>query len=550
MSSISPNLPDICPTCGSLTKTTFSDHPPSSRVSELLRCNDPPSDSELFDFQGIIKSGSGRIADLDKKIACAKKHLTGLIQERNVLAANIGDAKTLSSPIRRLPSDVLRYIALATIPSRYQVMNFPFLQPGSSNSLDSRESPWTLTQVSHTWRLIIVSTPEVWSSMSMVIKHDERPTTVAHQMFMTGLRLERSKLLPLTLSVSVSPKADISNHPLLLLISTRSSLIRNLCIEASLISYPAFSWWRGRLDQLYRLTLMDKAPLSWEPQSSGSKKSVIDAFEYAPQLKLITVQGFHSSVRFPWTQITHLTLIVTIGWKDVENIRQFHNLIDLHIMYPGNTPSVPAGHRVVSLPALTSLTLRYPYHRPDPLPPSYHGSDPIFSLISIPNLKHLRLIYWAGFIIFPSIPMSNTITALRIELDTLGSTMLFPQKGLSALLESVPNLRDLVISPSSMDPFIYGASLLVLLLMDIPLHHLRTLNLCGSTLQGPMPLRINCMHKFVEMVEAHRQGSSGERAQMETVYLRSPLALDPIYAQRWQSLINGGLKVVYRHPEL
>ncbi|KAK0221277.1 hypothetical protein IW262DRAFT_1493150 [Armillaria fumosa] len=129
MLSISPNLPDTCPTCGSLTKTTFSDHPRSSRVSELLRCNDPPSDSELSDFQSIVKSGSGHIADLDKKIACAKKHLTALIQERNVLAANIGDARTLSSPIRRLPSDVLRDIALATIPSRYQVMNFHFQKP-------------------------------------------------------------------------------------------------------------------------------------------------------------------------------------------------------------------------------------------------------------------------------------------------------------------------------------------------------------------------------------------------------------------------------------
>ncbi|SJL16985.1 uncharacterized protein ARMOST_20523 [Armillaria ostoyae] len=543
MSSIPPDLPNPCPTCGSLTKTTFSDHSRSSRVSELLQCNDPPSDSELSDFQNVTKSGPGRIADLDEKITRAKEHLTALIHERNVLEANIGDARTLSSPIRRLPSDVLRDIALATIPSPYEVMNFPVLRTGSANDLDSRESPWTLAQVSQRWRLTIVSAPELWSSMSLVITHDQKPATVTHQMFMTGLRLERSKCLPLTVSISVYPEADISNHPLLLLISTRSSLLRSLRIEASLISYPAFSWWRGRLDQLYRLTLMAVAPLSRVPQPSGSIKSVIDAFEYAPQLKMITVDDFHSSFRYPKTQITHLTLL-TIDWKDVENLRQFHNLNNLHIMYSRSIPPVPAGHRVISLPVLTSLTLMYLYDRPHQLPPSHLESDPIFSLISIPNLTHLRLVYSTGFIVCPSIPIPNAITALRLELDIRDHTMSFSQKELTVLLESIPNLRDLVISSSSMAPFVCDASLFVLLLGDIPLHHLRTLDFRGSTLQGWM-FGISCMQKFVEMVEAHRQGNSGEMDQMETVYLCYPLTLDRIYARRWRSLIDGGLKVVY-----
>ncbi|KAK0187493.1 hypothetical protein F5146DRAFT_1206248 [Armillaria mellea] len=161
MSDIPPDLPNPCPTCGSLANTTFSNYSRSSRVSELLRCNDTPSDIELSDFQNVVKSGPGHIADLDENIARAKKHLTALIHERNMLEANIGDAKTLSSPIRRLPSDVLRDIALETIPSRYQVMNFSERQPGRSKSLDSRESPWTLAQVSHRWRLIIVNAPEI-----------------------------------------------------------------------------------------------------------------------------------------------------------------------------------------------------------------------------------------------------------------------------------------------------------------------------------------------------------------------------------------------------
>ncbi|SJL16986.1 uncharacterized protein ARMOST_20524 [Armillaria ostoyae] len=556
MSSIPPDLPNPCPTCGSLTKTTFSDHSRSSRVSELLRCNDPPSDSELSDFQNIAKSGPGHIADFDEKIARAKEHLTALIQERNVLEANIGDARTLSSPIRRLPADVLRDIALATIPSPYEVMNSSVLRTGSTNSLDSRESPWTLAQVSHRWRLTIVSAPEVWSSMSLVMKHDDKPATVARQMFMTGLRLERSKSLPLTVSLSGFSDADISNHPLLFLISTRSSSIRTLRIQTPFISYPAFSWWRGRLDQLHDLILIDPTPLGSRPHSSGGTKNVFDAFEYAPQLKTIalwTFNGFHLSFRFPRNQITHLDLSI-IDWKDADILGQLNNIKSLRIAYGRSSLTIPASHKVISLPALTSLTLTYRYGRTDPLSPLHPQSDPIFSLLSIPNVTRLWLVYCKGFNVFPTIPMPNAIRALDIEFSA-GTDMLAPSlesedkdmiSKLLTLLESVTNLHDLVISSPSTTPSgsLYDVSLLVLILSRIPLRHLRTLDLRGST------LRLSSMHvKLIEMIRARREGNNGERAQIETVYLRSPLTLDPIYARRWQFLIDGGLEVVYGRPE-
>ncbi|PBK84943.1 hypothetical protein ARMGADRAFT_1169749 [Armillaria gallica] len=556
MSSMTTNLPNACSTCGSLTNPAFSDHSRSSRVSEMLRCNDPPSDSELSDFQNIAKSGPGRVADLDGKIARAREHLTALIQERNVLEANIGDARTLSSPIRRLPADVLRDIALATIPSPYEVMNSSVLRTGSANSLDSRESPWTLAQVSHRWRSTIVSAPEVWSSMSLVMKHDDKLATVARQMFMTGLRLERSKCLPLTVALSGFSDADISNHPLLFLISTRSSLIRNLRIQTSLISYPAFSWWRGRLDQLYDLTLVDLTPVGSRTQSSGGTKNVIDAFEYAPQLETIslwTVNGFHSSFRFPRNQITHLDLAIT-DWKDADILGQLSTIMSLRVAYGRSSLAIPESRRVISLPALTSLTLTYQYRRTDPLSPLHPQSDPIFSLLSIPNVTYLWLVYCKGFNVFPTIPVPNVIRALDIEFSA-GTDMLAPSLEsedkdmiykLSTLLESVTNLCDLVISSPSTTPSgsLYDVSLLVSILSRVSVRHLRTLDLRGST------LRLSGIHvDLVEMIRARRQRNSGGRAQIEAVYLRFPLTLDPIYARRWQFLIDGGLKVVYGRPE-
>ncbi|KAK0477492.1 hypothetical protein EDD18DRAFT_1378218 [Armillaria luteobubalina] len=551
MSPTPPNLSNTCPTCGSLTKTTFSVHSRSSRISELLGCNDPPSDNELSDFQNFVKSGPGRIADLNEKIARANEHLAALIDERRILEANIEDARTLSSPIRRVPSDILRGIAFEAIPSQYDVLNPIHTLKDSANSLDSRKSPWTLAQVSHRWRLPIMSAPEMWSSMSLVIKHDEKPVTVVRQMFMTGLRLERSKLFPLTVSLSSSSEADISNHPLLFLISTRSSFIRNLRIQTSLVSYQAFSWWRGRLDQLRRLTLIAPAPHISESQSSGGVESAIDAFEFAPKLKSLTLQpllsrdSFNLAVRVPNTQICHLDFAI-IDWKDLGILRQFRNLNSLHIIYGKNfLPLVPADHKIISLPVLTSITLAYNYGKSGlliPLTSMFVERDPIFSLLSIPNLARLRLIYGRGFIKIPTILTPNALTMLIFE--CAGDGIRPVPRTLSTLLESITNLRDLVISSSSTSELAYDVSLLFLsILAHISLPHIRTLDFRGSTLR---PID---MYKFVEMVEANRQGSSQERAQMETVYLHSPLTLDPVYARRWKTLIDGGLKVVYGRPE-
>ncbi|KAK0471882.1 hypothetical protein IW261DRAFT_1510739 [Armillaria novae-zelandiae] len=546
---MSPNLSNTCPTCGCLTETTVSAHSRSSRISELLRCNDPPSDSELSDFQNVVKSGPGRIADLDEKITRANEHLSTLIHERRVLEANIEDARMLSFPMRRIPSDVLRAIALEAIPSPYEILNPIQALEDSANSLDSRESPWTLAQVSHTWRSTIIDAPEMWSSMSLVIKHNEEPATVARQMFMTGLRLERSKFFPLSISLSSSPDAYISNHPLLFIISTRSSFIRNLRIQASLISYKAFSWWRGRLDQLHHLTLISPAPNASVSQSSGGVESAIDVFEFAPELKVVTLRPlisgdrFELDVRLPTTQLIHLDLEI-FDWKDIELLRKSRNLKSLHIRYSRKLLLKPQNHKIISLPVLTSLTLKY-NSTSDWHSSQYPESDPIFSLLFIPDITRLRLVYSRAVTILPTILLPNAITALIIEF-----TVSHLLKGLQTLLQSVPNLRDLVILPSLMSPLVVDAPLLILLLMDIPLHHLRTLDLRGLILEGLMSKRFHCMHEFVEMVEAHREGDNGERDQMETVYLRSPLALDFNYAQRWKSLIDGGLKVVYGYPEL
>ncbi|KAK0471884.1 hypothetical protein IW261DRAFT_830419 [Armillaria novae-zelandiae] len=170
---MSPNiatLSDICSTCArSIMQGTSSGDVPSPRISESLRSNDVPSDSEFSKFRDTLKQGPTRIAKLDQKIARTKAFLDALYNDRDLVKANIADAKVLSTLVRRLPADILHSIAFETIPSPSEIMS---TGPYWYDSLDTRKPLWILSQVCRNWRLTIVSSSALWSSISLRIRHN------------------------------------------------------------------------------------------------------------------------------------------------------------------------------------------------------------------------------------------------------------------------------------------------------------------------------------------------------------------------------------------
>ncbi len=300
-----------CPLCGPVERQAFPQSACAPRVLQLLQCNDAPTDAELSDFQETVKTAPNRLAELDEKIAHARKELDTLILERISIEADMGDAKALSSPVRRLPPDVLRAICLDVIPSPREIMS----TLDDHGGLNHTKPPWTLSQVCRSWRSIIVSSPELWSSMSLVLSNIFS-SSIFSQMFMLGLRFERSRNVPLT--VACFSDSDISSHPLLSLIITRISAIKNLRIETPFQSLTALSFCRGRLELLHDLKIdtskrsrtsfgafSSMAPVvpmaersgpffgpfgSMAPAAPMAERN-IDAFEYAPNLRRFSAYG-------------------------------------------------------------------------------------------------------------------------------------------------------------------------------------------------------------------------------------------------------------------
>ncbi|KAK0435723.1 hypothetical protein EV421DRAFT_1214903 [Armillaria borealis] len=513
MSSNVATLYDICSACGSITEGTFSGDAPSPRISELLRSNDVPSDSELSNFRDIIKQGPRRITNLDQKIARTKAFLDALLNKRDLVEANIEDAKVLSSPVRRLPHDILRSIALQTVLSPFEMMSSLFLP----DSLDTRRSPRTLSQVCRTWRSTIVSSPELWSSISLYLTGSlEQPlSSICHSMFMLGLRLERSRNAPL--SIYLHNDMLDTDHPFLSLISSRASSIKNLFIFSQCLrSMQGLCRSRGSWNNLRHLKI--RAIDSRWPMGQ-----IFDAFEYAPKLQVFDcgVPQAQYVPLVPWVQLTHLTLRVQ-NKQHLELIRQAKNITSLEVQGTGSM--MPEECEAISLPFLASLTLR--------------TQSTIISSLFIPNLTVLNLIY-NGKPVFPRLTIPNTITTLKIirRIPGRGPEEICSFPGLPSLLESVPYLRHLVLE-SSNPLSLTDINTLMPLPACTPLPRLQILDLRDCTLEFDHS-------KFVEMVTTRRLGNKPGIDRLETVHLNGPLSLNGVCKHTWQSLCDERLKVTY-----
>ncbi|KAK0471886.1 hypothetical protein IW261DRAFT_1510753 [Armillaria novae-zelandiae] len=532
-----------CPLCGPVERQGFPQSARAPRVLQLLQCNEPPTDAELSEFQETVQSAPGRLADLDEKIAHARKNLDALTLERISIEADMTDAKVLSSPVRRLPPDIVRAICLDTIPSPFEIMSI--LE--DHGSLNSTKPPWTLSQVYRSWRSIIITSPELWSSVSLVLSNSFS-SSIFSQMFMLGLRFERSQSAPLT--VACFSTSDISSHPLLSLIITRISTIKNLRVDCPFQSLAALSFCRGRLELLHHLKIRASnnnigsfSVLGGNSLNLGAgiratpNSPSIDAFEYAPNLQRFSAYGIlpQPIPLVPWTQLTHCGLQIDY-LRELEVLRHGKNLHDLEIR-TGAAFAAGEGYTPVSLPLLTSLTLTS-----TKMPGGSPEIRSIFSLLSVPNIVNLHLKY-AGMPVLPHIKAQNTIRTLEImQLSTAAVSRAekYIAPGLQKLLNSVNNLQHLILwsvrALSSDDISLLNPSP-----TNASLPHLKTLDVRGCTLNFDH-------HIFVGMVNTRRGGGDTEWDQLETVYLDSSLVLDDFSAGVWQGLVDDGLQVVKDAP--
>ncbi|KAJ7198377.1 hypothetical protein GGX14DRAFT_314032, partial [Mycena pura] len=120
-----------------------------SPCPELLLTNSVPSDGQLNEVHGFIRSTKGHFSILDDQIAQVQRTLVRLKSQRAELADLVESHCGVVSAIRRLPRDILGEI-------------FSHYLGTSDSCLHSPKAPWHLVGVCAGWRAIALASPLLW----------------------------------------------------------------------------------------------------------------------------------------------------------------------------------------------------------------------------------------------------------------------------------------------------------------------------------------------------------------------------------------------------
>ena len=124
---------------------------PKSPLHHLLKSNVAPSDSEIVTIRALIDEMEVQIEELHHN------HFPSSQATESRLLEFVQVHKALLSPVRYLPSEVLREIFLHYCDHGLFRVNPPISM-----------LPWCLGHISHRWREIALSLPALWDNIPII----------------------------------------------------------------------------------------------------------------------------------------------------------------------------------------------------------------------------------------------------------------------------------------------------------------------------------------------------------------------------------------------
>ncbi|KAK0431423.1 hypothetical protein EV421DRAFT_2041284 [Armillaria borealis] len=186
-------------------------------LARLAGSNDQPSDSEMATLRAMIASYEADIrnidmeesrlvqfiADMKDRISRAEKNVDALRQERQSISDAIIERKRILNPVRRLPAEILLRIFRLT-------NTFPISRSHSEKEEEEgwdihppKNMLWTIEGVCRQWNMVVVSFPELWSSINIIITDNNFSDTARGIAYgrVLGMQLDRSRNQLLSLSI-------------------------------------------------------------------------------------------------------------------------------------------------------------------------------------------------------------------------------------------------------------------------------------------------------------------------------------------------------------
>ncbi|KAK0446986.1 uncharacterized protein EV420DRAFT_1647878 [Desarmillaria tabescens] len=471
-----------CPECGyALLEKIIAPPLSSSRFEELSSCNDAPLDSERTTLETVVREGEANLSSLPRRIAAARETLQILLKEQTGTVKRITDAKVLLNPVRRLPADVLIDI-------------FTECLPEDMDSLDTKSTPWALSQVCASWRKTALASTGLWAHIHLKM---DLCTNHTKCVFRFGTVLHRAGMHPL--KVNIIGRRDFSQHPVFAMILPTSMRWTSLNVIAPLHSFRLFNSISHQLPLLEILSI----EVSGARRSDISLESdfVVYGFCETPRLRELSLtQGLTSDMSFfprlfalPLETISRLDLVSTI--PDVVSLFQSNRAkhlitfsIDL-VDYERRALS-----QQIEIPVIRHACLR--------LLVLVDSAAGLLSRLRLPALQRLVLLL-SKRISLPSIFEHTAPTLTELTIHTEQSV---DGRALANMLQWTPLLRamtlETVLKTDALFIALGRSSDGVLELVP----HLAMISLEKTVLNFPNPDRA-----IENMVEARRVVAPGER---------------------------------------
>ncbi|KDQ56372.1 hypothetical protein JAAARDRAFT_158434, partial [Jaapia argillacea MUCL 33604] len=227
------------------------------------------------------------VSRVERDVSALDAQIEKLTRKRDDSLINLRDMKSLLSPVRRVPPDVLSSIFIECV--------------GQDKYVDPWRNPVSLllARICHHWRRVALSTPLLWSSILVHACEVPAYHSIPY-IALINLFLERSGAVPLSLVFNLQ---DLEMEGLVDVLIPHIHRCKDLILtfdDSDAESSPACRVLRS---------IEAKAPLLQVLSLCGPADRTlphIDIGREAPLLRRVTVEVPPMRLRLPWSRLTHL----------------------------------------------------------------------------------------------------------------------------------------------------------------------------------------------------------------------------------------------------
>ncbi|KAJ7476269.1 hypothetical protein B0H11DRAFT_1308639 [Mycena galericulata] len=339
-------------------------------LESLTRSNAPPTELQAQQLQLVLDDALIELSHLDKTIGETILSLLKLAEERHRRTRLVRSVKEALSPIRRLPTEILAEIFLWCRANNLRAGNYCVADPSTA--------PMLLAQISSRWRNICHGTPQLWDLIHL--------TTSKVSPALTAELLARSRNLPISVQLweynHIPPTAT---HTVGIPWDYCDRLKRFSITSTVSFLHPDFL----RQHLMFPMLTSLQIKVDGTPQLATDAVSLLTAFKNAPCLHRLCLTADCAPAlplifACPWSQLTHLELILPIDLAEIRDI-----LVQCTVLQQCNLLEVIQRRFIApppdtaELPYLTKLEIDIEDADSPP--------DKFFEAFSFPGLQHLSI---------------------------------------------------------------------------------------------------------------------------------------------------------------